>query len=130
MMMATCRTAIHSLPMDSKTTNKYKVQTATVPNSCPGPQVDTPKEAARIKAHGGQLMSGGQRIISPSGRHSLNMARAFGDADYKTPHRIVSAVPDVRHVSLGCGPCGALILLVLTLFVMHGCALLRAVHLG
>lgn len=68
-----------------------------------GLQVDTPKEAARIKAHGGQVMPGGQRIISPSGRHSLNMARAFGDADYKTPNRIVSAVPDVRHVSLGCG---------------------------
>jgi Protein phosphatase 2C len=92
--------------------------------------VDTPKEAARIKAHGGQLMSGGQRIISPSGRHSLNMARAFGDADYKTPNRIVSAVPDVRHVSLGCGCCGALILPALTLIMRLGRAVLRAIQLG
>lgn len=61
-----------------------------------------PEEAARIKAKGGVVMPGGQRIISPSGRHSLNMSRALGDADYKTPRRIVSAVPDVQHLVLGC----------------------------
>lgn len=65
-------------------------------------QVDVPKEATRIKAKGGVTMQGGQRVVSPSGHHSLNMARTLGDADYKTPHRIVSAVPDMRHVALGC----------------------------
>lgn len=66
-----------------------------------GHKVDVPEEAARIKAKGGIVMPGGQRIISPSGRHSLNMSRALGDADYKTPRRIVSAVPDVQHLVLG-----------------------------
>ena len=63
--------------------------------------MDDPAEAARIKAKGGVVVSEGQRIVSPSGRHSLNMARALGDADYKTPRRIMSATPDVRHVELG-----------------------------
>ncbi len=66
-------------------------------------QVNDPEEARRIRSKGGKVMDGGSRVVSPSGRHSLNMSRALGDADYKTPRRIVSATPDVRHVTLGCG---------------------------
>lgn len=66
-------------------------------------QVNDPEEARRIRSKGGKVMDGGSRVISPSGRYSLNMSRALGDADYKTPRRIVSATPDVRHVTLGCG---------------------------
>lgn len=47
-------------------------------------QVDDPEEARRIVAKGGKLIEGGSRIVSPTGRHTLNMSRALGGAPMQT----------------------------------------------
>ncbi len=53
-------------------------------------QVDDPEEARRVKAKGGKLIEGGSRVVSPTGRHTLNMSRALGGA----PPSRLSANPD------------------------------------
>lgn len=66
-------------------------------------KVDDPVELKRILSKGGRVTDGGQRVASPNGRHSLNMSRALGDAEFKSPHRLLTALPDVKHVTLGPG---------------------------
>ena len=51
--------------------------------------MDDPEEARRIRAKGGKLIEGGSRIVSPTGRHTLNMSRALGGASDSETHRDV-----------------------------------------
>ena len=54
-------------------------------------QVDDPEEAQRIRAKGGKVIEDGSRVVSPTGRHTLNMSRALGGAP---PSRLsASAAP-------------------------------------
>jgi hypothetical protein len=42
----------------------------------------------------------GRRVADPSGRRSLNMARALGDPEFKDPEPLVVADPSIRHTTL------------------------------
>ncbi|KAL6774229.1 hypothetical protein ACKKBG_A24240 [Auxenochlorella protothecoides x Auxenochlorella symbiontica] len=62
-----------------------------------------PTERARIEGQGGRIMYKEDRVLSnPRGSRisRLNMSRALGDGNFKSPQRLVEATPDVVRVAL------------------------------